>query len=369
MSYYGDFGDQKPAAAPEETNPNDRFDNQFAVLVPSGNSKAQKGLPPAGHFHVNHFICHFKVKGASYTDAQGKKTAARLTFHFLRHFCFIFSENNIARAQFGPRGKSAFTGSKTVEFTIGSNAGTAEHRAMGFFHPDWVAMTSVPPVSITDLDDVKVTELASFHGDTLRRKWSTAIELTILKALASAPSGFTRYLAPAILPFPFGLLFSFLNEGKLDHAKTFLYYNRHHFLAGTRSWRVGYDTEEKEFFVETITIERYSCWFYVEMEKHHDTRQDILDLWDNLLNNFIETKIMRGYRFEAVPPPDIYRQSGYATSTVMDHIRHHSWKCPATPTKAQPYPLLDPYEARLPVPTVMALKAHAGLAAHMNLKK
>ncbi len=369
MGDYGDFGYLKPAAQKEKEkpNPNDRHDDYFALLVPSGNSAAQKDLQPKGPYHVNHFVCHFKVKGATFTDVQGQKTAAILTYHFLRNFCFIFSEHNIARAQYGPRGLSAFDGSKTVEFAIGSNVGTAEHRAIGFFHPDWVAMSSTPPVSIQDLDDVTVKELSSFHGDTLRRRWDTVIEKNLIAVLGGTISLTDRdTYALGLLPRPFDMILQYM-KAVVDHqkAKNILEFNKLHFLAGTRSWRVGYDTDRKEFIVETITIERFSCWAYEMAEKQHSTRDDILKLWDNLLNNFVKTKAIPGYRFDPVPPPDIMKEYGYATSPILKEIRHNAWKYPTLKSLLEAF-TAKPTTPAMPPPVIKALQAHRGLHVHLT---
>jgi hypothetical protein len=364
---YSQFTNVKPPPPKEKPNPNDRADTNFALLVPSGHSKAQKALPPAGPYHVNHFICYFKVKGASYTDVQGKQTAAILTYHFLRNFCFIFSEQNIARAQYGPRGLNVFNGSKTVEFTIGSNVGTAEHRAIGFIHPDWVAMSSTPAVSIQDLDDINVKELSSFHGDTLRRYWDTVIEKKLYAVLGGTMTlTSTDTFVLSLLPSPFDKILTYMKVATdYDKARGLLEFNKFHFLAGTRSWRVAYDTNRKEFFVETVTIERFSCWPYEMAEKQHSTRDDILNLWDNLLNNFIKTKVIPGYRFDPVPPPDLLKNYGYAPSPILKEIRHDAWKYPTLKSLLEAF-IAKPPTAAMPPPVIKALQAHRGLHVHMS---
>jgi hypothetical protein len=150
-----------------------------------------------------------------------------------------------------------------------------------------------------------------------------------------------------------------------DKARGLLEFNKFHFLAGTRSWRVAYDTNRKEFFVETVTIERFSCWPYEMAEKLHSTRDDILNLWDNLLNNFIKTKVIPGYRFDQVPPPDLLKNYGYATSPILKEIRHNAWKYPTLKSLLEAF-IANPPTAAMPPPVIKALQAHRGLHVHMS---
>jgi hypothetical protein len=356
-----DYNSSRNGAKPK---PNDRADPNFARLLASGNTTVQAALPPSGPYHVNHFICYFTIDGETFTDPEGQKTAGILTYRFLKNFCLIFSQHNIARAQIGPRGLDVFDGSIAIEFTIGSNVGTLEHRAMGFMHPDWVAMSSVPPITIAAIDSDQATELKSFHGDTLKRLWSTEVEKKIISEGTTAKSllDLQKYIV-AVLPSPLSTLM-LMTDALNNRAEMYriLGFNRQHFLAGTRSWRVGYDTSRKQFLVETITIERFSCIFYRAMESLHSTRNDIISLWDNLINNVIKTKAFSPYRFTSVPPPDtLTKNYGYAPSSMLPHIRHNAWQYKDLAS------LLEEFLAKASSPAMKAIReSHSGLHVHLK---
>lgn len=61
---------------------------------------------------------------------------------------------------------------------------------------------------------------------------------------------------------------------------------RYHFLAGRRSWKVGYSNSLKKYYIETVGFERYS------LEKFNKTgfmtHPFVIPIWVNLLNNFVE---------------------------------------------------------------------------------
>lgn len=359
MTYDASRAGKSGAATPDL---NDRANYQFARLLPAGNTTVQQLLAPAGPYHVNHFICYFTITGKSFTEAQGLQTAGLLTFAFLRNFCFIFSEHNIARAQIGSRGLDDFDGSQTVEFTIGSNVGTVEHRGIGFLHPDWVAMSARPPVPIDDIEADKSVPLRSFHGDTLKRLWSTEVEKKVISSTGSGKSSSTfQALVAELLPEGLTKLLEAVDLSPRDLSRL-LDINRQHFLAGTRSWRVGYDGTRKQFYVETITIERYSCRFYQVADSVHSTRQDVLTLWDNLLNNFVKTEALPPHRFTPVDPPAPLRKLyGYKPSGILNYIMHNAWEFPDVAS------LKDECKTGKKIPAMKTLKdAHSGLWVHVK---
>lgn len=74
--------------------------------------------------------------------------------------------------------------------------------------------------------------------------------------------------------------------------------NQHHFLAGRRSWKVGYDDSLNMFYVETATFERSSHAVYEKAESSGLLREDIKQLWVHLVVNFaaeIGVKLITSY--------------------------------------------------------------------------
>lgn len=348
----------------QKPNPNDRADRNFERLLPSGNTTAQQALAPVGPYHVNHFVCYFTIDGETFTAAAGRKLAGVLTCRFLKQFCLIFSQQNIARVQIGPRGLDAFAGSRALEFTVGSNVGTLEHRAMGFVHPDWVAMSSVPALTLDNLDSDQDFELTSFHGDTLKRRWNTELEKKVIKEIAvTRTSTWLETYIMLAFPEPLATILSVGNvANNFALASKLFDFNRLHFLAGTRSWRIGYDSSRQQFFVETIAIERFSCAAYLAIEKVHSTRNDIVVLWDNLLNNVIGTKAFGSYRLTAVPPPEALTTSHkYEASKLLKHIRHKAWAYPDLISLQRAFLAKDPPAALTAIKT-----SHPGLRGHLK---
>ncbi len=202
-----------------------------------------------GDYHVNHFIGYFHLSPVEGADL------ASLTRRFYRRFCPIFSARNIAEATTGER---KFKGLDTVKFQIGGNLGDLLDQGLGLLHQDWVSM---------QMDRTGT----SFYATTLRRLWLEPWERLFL-AFPVNP------LMPALTPFPLS------PEKKAEAITT----NQHHFLAGRRSWRLGYDAELNLYFVDTATIERSSREEYRILEETGSLRKDIIALWTHLVENFVE---------------------------------------------------------------------------------
>jgi hypothetical protein len=325
-------------------NQNDLKSRYFELLVPSGKSSAQKSLKPFGPYHINHFISYFSVIDfdASKNDATTK--SHELTWAFMQNFCQIFSKRNIANARHGVDKFETFDGRPTVEFRIGQGSIENYRLAMiGLVHPDWVAINVYPPRDISNIED-SMDKIVCFYGDTLRRRWHTKLESAVFDLNSAGPSDddssknislrseISTILVDHILSFPavirkiIGLLFK-SDDSTLDKIL------RSHFLAGTRSWRVGYDQDAKLFYVETIAVERYSHKIYSrfsEMQfniggRKESARQDIIELWSNLLANYVNTNLIGGERFSPGAPPSFYKKM-YKTSHDHPNIYYNTWE-------------------------------------------
>ena len=284
--------------------------------MPSGKGYQQNKYAPVGPYHINHFICFFNLLGNSVTPGQETSVAENLTLIFYQNFCEIFSRKNIARAQIGIKGKDKFDGGTSVEFTLGGNDGDATQSTIGFAHPDWVCLKTDPPHNIEEIKGGKEGGIKSFYGNTLRRLWTTKVEDAFIK------DDYIDALLLLVLPPPIGVVAA-TSVDKED----ILIINSHHFLAGTRSWKIGYSEKQKCFFVETIAIERYSHWAYEKIDYLHSTRNDILMLWGNLLCNFINTDSISDYKFSSTPAPQEYlKMLGYKESKVMSDICQKQWE-------------------------------------------
>lgn len=209
-----------------------------------------------GEFHTNHFIGYSAYENVD--PVRAALRAARLTEVFRQNFCAIFAEKNVATAVLHPDIKHQ--GDSTVEFRVGGNVGNSAEKAGGLFHSDWVVMRW----------DAAST---SFYGTTLRRDWKYPGEALLAAALAivgakdKPASGKEKPVAQAI-------------------GDRLVEVNQHHFLAGRRSWKVGYDDVLHRFYVETAAFERNSLCEYHVVEEFQVMRESIVKLWTNLVDNF-----------------------------------------------------------------------------------
>jgi hypothetical protein len=208
-----------------------------------------------GDFHVNHFIGYFQL------PITKENHPRNLTSQFRRRFCNIFSADNIASAKLGGA-KKKFKGLDTVEFIIGGNLGPLVEQVTGFVHSDWVSMQM-------DKDG------NSFYGTTLKRNWLEKGEIVFL--LASLTS-ILNIVNPVTAVFALA---------KHAAASRLIETNQYHFLAGRRSWRVGYDDRRQMYYVDTAALERSSRVEYAAMEITDILRDDIIALWSHLVTNYV----------------------------------------------------------------------------------
>lgn len=243
-----------------------------------------------GNFHFNHFIRFFDIKTKASSDAEHAANAKVMTKVFYDQFCGIFSRRNIASAKAGTGVFAEFEGCDTIEFVIGGNVGTDVHKLIGALHPDWVFMEKF---GVSDGGK----QMQSFCGNTLKRLKLSPTDQSIVLVTKHLENILKQIIKTDLKDSP-------ISEATLTllyvvlHSKPFknlIAANQKHFLAGTRSWMVGYDAALKCYFVETCTIERYSDVYYALVDVlgmlpfAHDLRKDIELLWAHLLDSFIES--------------------------------------------------------------------------------
>lgn len=201
-----------------------------------------------GPVHINHFV------GYSSQTALTPKVKARLEElqqRFRDDFTEVFSVKNVAEANLRPY---LHKGNDTVEFEIGGNDEAFKdiyylRQVMGLNHSDWVSMQDHP-------------ESRSFYATTLKRGWATYLEEITISAL------------------------DLVNESAAKTTEAFFEINRHHFLAGRRSFKVGYDEDLRRCYIETAALERSSLGFYDMIERTGLLRPMIVQIWTSLIENF-----------------------------------------------------------------------------------
>lgn len=227
----------------------------YNTLAKRATAKGKEGtfveLPVTGGvgpFHVNHFIGY---SSQTLLTPKVKARLAELQQRFRDDFTEIFSVKNVADANLRPY---FHKGNDTIEFEIGGNDETSKgmyylRQIMGFNHSDWVSMQDHP-------------ESRSFYATTLKRNWVTFLEESAISAL------------------------ELVDERTAKATEAFLEINRHHFLAGRRSFKVGYDEDLKRCYIETAALERSSLEFYDMIERTGLLRPMIVQIWTSLIENF-----------------------------------------------------------------------------------
>jgi hypothetical protein len=219
-----------PAAASEPLAYADGKEGQFFELRVTGG---------VGPFHVNHFVVYSGLLELS----NPQPIVAPLLQSFYSSFISLFEPDNAAKAD---QGEYTYKGADTIEFELG---GVGDWDVLpnlgGLLHSDWV--------SFQKSDDGE-----SFYASTLRRGWLLFSE----KLALAATTGATR-------------------RALAEEIKV----NQHHFLAGRRSFRFGYDPALRRLYVETAALERSSICEYRLLEKTGALRSTIIELWTTLLVN------------------------------------------------------------------------------------
>jgi hypothetical protein len=220
-----------PAASDQGLNEISGKEGQFSELRVTGG---------VGPFHINHFIGYSGFIMLS----KPAEVVAPLAARFYRDFVKLF-EPNEAEADLS---QYEFKGADTIEFSIGGKKFELLEHIGGFLHSDWV--------SLQQSDDRE-----SFYASTLRRRWLLFKEQLALSGLKS------------------------LSTDLASNLIEFIRVNQHHFLAGRRSFRFGYDEKLHRCYVETAAFERSSICEYYLAEKTGLLREAVIELWTNLLAN------------------------------------------------------------------------------------
>lgn len=230
----------------ENTGPNPTKTSQedFVELKPFNGS---------GNYHVNHFIGYFK-------PPKEKFDYVKAIWSFYSNFDTIFSgrkgfpnEINVAKALFSEK---KFKGKKTVKFTAAGNTENVAIKFGGNFHDDWVSI---------EMDGRN----ESFFATTLKREWLEPFE----KIVRGTEAVSLIYNTP--------IKYLIICAGERS-----TYVNQHHFLAGRRSWRIGFDQKSNLCYIETISLERNSLIEYSVLEKTGFFREIINEIWINLIKNY-----------------------------------------------------------------------------------
>ena len=131
-----------------------------------------------------------------------------------------------------------------------------------------------------------------FTAQTLKREFTTVDDVAV-----NAGMGVLTSTIVNSLPFG-GIALGLL--GPIGSAALFgrpaMQYNRMHFLAGRRSWRIGegslFGVPGGVFVFETVAVERFSSAIYDTADAVLGLESKIPDVWIALLNNFVNMKVL-----------------------------------------------------------------------------
>lgn len=131
-----------------------------------------------------------------------------------------------------------------------------------------------------------------FTGQTLKREFFDAAEDISTGALGYVGGTATLpILGPILGP-----------AGQIGGAAAAVHYNRMHFLAGRRSWRVdegsAFGVAGNVVILETAAVERFSAHAFQIGDWVAGLEKKIPDIWISNLNNFVKLKGLT-----VVPPP------------------------------------------------------------------
>jgi hypothetical protein len=201
-----------------------------------------------GDYHFNRFRIAFQAQGQS-----AAALAADLIDRFPKHL-------KSAYAEVLPGGRS-HEGKPTIHFH-----GNAKFLGLDLAkpHDDWVVQQWV---------DRKI----GFTAQTLKREFFVAGE--------DVGVGVGVFFIPGVGQ-ALGLAAA-LGVGAIG-----VHYNRMHFLAGRRSWRISQGTDfglsADVIVLETVAIERFSALAYNTADALIGVQTRIPDVWIEMLNNFVK---------------------------------------------------------------------------------
>jgi len=159
-------------------------------------------------------------------------------------------------------------------------------------HTDWV---------VREWCDLNV----GFTAQTLKREFLETSE----DAAAAVGGGAGGRMLPVLGPI----------VGPVVGAGAAVHYNRMHFLAGRRSWRVdegkAFGAAGDVFILETIAVERFSAEFYRIADSVAGMEEKIPDIWIANLNNFINKRAL-----VRVSPP-LHLKARWTKKYDVDYFR------------------------------------------------
>ena len=231
-------GGYRPSLIPKGLARNFGREGTFLDLSPYKDfAKTPEG--GVGPYHVNHFAGYFKLDGPT----KSKVTIA----DFFTNFAQIFSLDNVATAT---KAKYAFEKHRTIQFVLKS--------PFPDIHEDWVTLQQVAGTN-------------SFFARTLMKGWTDAEDVQVIIQLY-AWYKIAQGASPLPLPEP--------------NVRELLLINQRHFLAGRRSWSIEYSPESNLYYIETVTLERYSHDVYMALEGVMGMRKSIVEIWTSQIANF-----------------------------------------------------------------------------------
>lgn len=231
------------------------YENPFKILY-----RDEDGY---GIYHTNHFIAYFDIPGV--IKGKEKEEAKKRTNNLLNEFVKYFnSKDNLAEVSKGLikcpcEGKITdtfvfkFLPNRLSDEVKKNKAKLIEYLSLHF---DWVAI---------QMPDDKET----FFATTLRKE------------------------IDGNLPIP---------------ADIDWFDNERHFLAGKRSWKIGYDEDKKLYFIETVGYERFSSHKAAILDSQIAGREVINIIWGTLLKNYIEKN-----NFKAVDTKTVFNNEKNST--------------------------------------------------------
>ena len=209
-----------------------------------------------GDFHVNRFRIAFRP--------PARTSAATLASDLIHNFPG-YLESEFATVKFGDHDHE---GKRTLHFHGYAKVLGIDLAAP---HSDWVVQEWV---------DRNV----GFTAQTLKREFIDARE----DVTAGAGAGLLLNAIPGV-GIALGPLFALGGGGGGS-----VHYNRMHFLAGRRSWRIGEGTvfglSGDVIVFETVAVERFSATAYSTADSVMGLESKIPDIWIALLNNFVNKK-------------------------------------------------------------------------------
>jgi hypothetical protein len=195
-----------------------------------------------GDYHTNHFVAYSQEIPKKITS-QPIPWLTHCNLMFSKYFTNCF-DNDIAKAS----ERTFKTPGRYIEFELGGTQSNFAEKLGGLSHSDWVVIR-------------KPTDGLGFCGQTLQRNWKLTAELALV--------------ASAVLT---------VNPAAVAAYLVFIDVNQHHFLAGRRSFGVGFDVTLNRFFVETAAFERASLLPYELGDLIF--RELIIEIWTMFLETF-----------------------------------------------------------------------------------